>query len=394
MGKKISGFWFLVLSRKFAASTLKSKASLLHYPAVNDLEAALKLLARPFPAVVAPQPVLRSAVDCLLHTFEIDVGQLKLAHRRWLTGDDLELALISASSHTLDVHIDDGLVLGVDNALNAREHGSFLIEEGEPVVDIVPCGHLVIDITQYCGAAVPLVAEYPAQGFLHRDTIRTHAATRLEHDAVDHLILERMINLPHDRPVLYQRVNPQHQRRHPFPVAVVSQQQGNGLAAVENFGHLLATLEGHAAHDVLVADRRVLHRLDQDVTEVAVELHPQLLEFLVALVRISVTQVLADHAVAVTQHVGDHHKHDVTEHVVKPQRHHRQPVPRAIYQPKRYIVDYPFHYRLRKYNIFGAQTNAAFTNNAKIQQVLTSTAPEVFRNSNNNDKKNFRDSGK
>ena len=54
MGKKISGFWFLVLSRKFAACTLMPKASLLHYPAVNDLETALKLLARPFPAVVAP----------------------------------------------------------------------------------------------------------------------------------------------------------------------------------------------------------------------------------------------------------------------------------------------------------------------------------------------------
>ena len=218
--------------------------------------------------------------------------------------------------------------------------------------DVLGSEYTMDDITQYCGAAVTLVAEYPAQGFLHRDTIRAHAATSLEHDAVDYLILKRMIDLPHDRPVLYQRVNPQHQRRHPFPVAVVSQQQCNGLAAVENFGHLLAALEGHAAHDVLVTDRRVLHRLDQDVTEVAVELHPQLLEFLVALVRISVTQVLADHAVAVAQHVGDHHKHDGAEHVVKPQRHHRQPVPRAIYQPKRYIVDYPFHYRLRKYNIF------------------------------------------
>ena len=343
---------------------------------------------------MAPQPVLRRAVDCLFHTFEIDVSQFKLAHRRGLTRDNLELALVTASSHTLNVHIDDGLVLGVDNALNAREHGSFLIEEGEPVVDIVPCGHLVIDITQYCGAAFTLVAEYPAQGFLHRDTIRAHAATSLEHDAVDHLILERMINLPHDRPVLYQRTNPQHQRRDPFPVAVVSQQQGNGLAAVENFGHLLATLEDHAAHDVLVADRRVLHRLDQDVTKVAVELPLQRLEFLVALVGIGVAQVFRDHAVTVTHHTGHDHEEHVAEQVVQPQGQQRQPVPRAIYQPKRYIVDYPFHYRLRKYNIFGAQTNAAFTNNAKIQQVLTSTAPEVFRNSNNNDKKNFRDSGK
>ena len=158
----------------------KSKQLFLHHPTVHDLEAAVKLLARSFPAVVAPQPVLRCSVDGLLHALEIDVGQLKLTHRRGVTRDNLKFALIAPAAHALDIYIDNSLILGVDNALDACEHRSVLmIKKSEPVVDVFPLGHLIVDVTQYRGTAFSLVAEDPAQCLLLGYVVRVHAASCL-----------------------------------------------------------------------------------------------------------------------------------------------------------------------------------------------------------------------
>ena len=210
------------------------------------------------------------------------------------------------------------------DAFDAGEHGSIgVIEEGEPVVDIFPLGHLVVDVAQYRGTAVALVADNPAQRLLHRHTVRFHAVARLQHDTINHGVLERMVNLPHHRIVGNQRTYPQHKRRHPFPVAIVPQQQGDGLAAVEDLSHLLAVLERHATHDVLVGNGGIFNGLDQDVTEVAVELHPQFFDFLVALVGIGDAQVFADHATPIMQHIGNDHKQHVAKQVMQPQRQQR-----------------------------------------------------------------------
>ena len=130
----------------------------------------------------------------------------------------------------------------------------------------------------------------------------------------------------------------------------MTQQQRDGLPAVEDLGHLLTALESHATHDVLVADCSIFHRLDQDVAEVAVELPLQGLDFLLALLRIGISQVFPDYAMAVAQHIGYQNKQDVTEQVVHPQRQQRQQVPRPVNHPKPYILKSLFHYHLRNYN--------------------------------------------
>ena len=74
---------------------------------------------------------------------EVDISQFKVSQFLRFCCYELELCLIIASSHPMDIQIKYGVVHLLHDTLRSSQYGSVVIQKVYPVMDIHPMGFLV-----------------------------------------------------------------------------------------------------------------------------------------------------------------------------------------------------------------------------------------------------------
>ena len=97
----------------------------------------------PFPAVVRPEVTHRIPSNTLFQHAEISIGQFVILRLFRISGDEFERCLVIASAHTMHIKVEDGVPCPSRQALGTRQHRGIVIQEVEPMVDIIPEWDLV-----------------------------------------------------------------------------------------------------------------------------------------------------------------------------------------------------------------------------------------------------------
>ena len=146
------------------------------------------------PAVVAPEPERRIAVDCLFKHLQIcpRVREL-LSVLHWLYG--LERQAIMAAPGLLDVDVKIFGANVIANRFAARNIRRLLAQESGPVMQRLREWPLVSYEAANKVLTLALHLQQAPDGLLHRDALRAESAADFEHQPVHNLIAKRMINL-------------------------------------------------------------------------------------------------------------------------------------------------------------------------------------------------------
>ena len=91
------------------------------------------------------------------------------------------------------------------DAFGARQHGSIMVQEIDPVMDIEPIGLLVGDITDYKELTFFLELDNLAKGVCHGNADGTLSLAQTKEELVNPFVLNRMVYLC----ALYLGRNPQ-----------------------------------------------------------------------------------------------------------------------------------------------------------------------------------------
>ena len=177
-----------------------------------------KTLACAFPAVVAPQPILWSATDCVLQEGKIAARKLEWLKGGGIVGKLDETPDVSSAPLAAHVEIIDGAAEHTRQTFGAGEDGGVVIEEIHEAVYRIIQWHLVGDVAHNRRHACLTVTCYPAQCVGHCHTLRSPAAPEFQEGVVHPLVLQRMIYL--SGPALRRQV--ERYGADPFPVAVMA----------------------------------------------------------------------------------------------------------------------------------------------------------------------------
>ena len=99
----------------------------------------------PFPAVVAPEPVLRRLADAFLQEGGILLGKAEVGILLGIVGHFDEAGVVVAAFYARHVYIVDQGVGAFGYALCTGEDGRLVVQEVCPEVYVVPVGRLVAD---------------------------------------------------------------------------------------------------------------------------------------------------------------------------------------------------------------------------------------------------------
>ena len=102
--------------------------------AIDHHKALIKLLAGSLPAVMTPQPELRCTADIVFQHPEVDVSQFEVSQFLRFFCYELELCLIIASSHPMDIQIKYGVVHLLHDTLRSCQYGGVVIQKVHPVM--------------------------------------------------------------------------------------------------------------------------------------------------------------------------------------------------------------------------------------------------------------------
>ena len=232
-----------------------------------------------------------------------------------LTRDGFEFCFVISSAHTMDLHIEHGMVEFPEYALGTRQDGSVVMQEIHPMMDIEPIGLLVGDITDDDGLFLSMMLHYFAQRILHGDAMGIHPFSDQQEKLVECLVLQRVVNLSAPSVGLY----PERYRRNPFPVAEMSQVEAHRLSAGHHFIECFGILEHHPPFHLLAAHRHQLNRLRKIVAEPLVEILLNAPQLLLRLFGESTLQVFPHYLQAVSAHMVDQQVQYVCKEVMHPE---------------------------------------------------------------------------
>ena len=144
---------------------------------------------------MAPEPELRLPTDGGLQHLMIDVCRLVLLQLLRCAGNQLELRLVIAPFLLGHLEEEDGLTVLDGNAFRTRHHGGIVVQEPTPVVDIVPVGHLVAQITKHSRLLLTFVFDGLAQDIHQGDTLRSPSLPQTQEQLVEGFVLKGMVEL-------------------------------------------------------------------------------------------------------------------------------------------------------------------------------------------------------
>ena len=166
---------------------------------VDDARGGVKpqivFLVAALPAVVGPEIALGLPAYRRLKQLEVAVGELPLGGLLGMVGDRHEVGLVVSASYAAHVDVEDCLPGASHNLLGAREHRRIVVEEVEPVVDVVPEGYLVGYISHDDRLVLGTVACDASQGFCHGYALGSEARAQMQEESVELLILQYMVYL-------------------------------------------------------------------------------------------------------------------------------------------------------------------------------------------------------
>ena len=147
------------------------------------------------PALVGPQPHVRSGANVLLEHLHVLVCEIEIRMLcRGVRHRD-ELAVVVASARACHVSIVDHGAEFLCQHFCACEYGCFAVEEWGEMVYAFPFRLLVADEAYYDVLAVSFNFEDAAQGLFHRDALAAVLFAQLEEYAVGHFVVERIMKI-------------------------------------------------------------------------------------------------------------------------------------------------------------------------------------------------------
>ena len=107
----------------------------------------------------------------------------------WILDHELEVTAVVASSDTGDFAVEGYLIHPLDDTLATSEYGRIMVEEVDPVVDVIPEGDLVSDVADDDGLLLLVVASYTTQGLCDGDRDCSLSLAGMEHQTIEEGIL-------------------------------------------------------------------------------------------------------------------------------------------------------------------------------------------------------------
>ena len=196
------------------------------------------------------------------------------------------------------------------------------------MVDVVPMRHLVADVSDDGWLVFLLVFNGLTKNIDEDDTFGIPSLSNLQEQFVENGVFQRMIELA----AVGIRFHPQRQRRNPFPVEDMTQEEGARLTVLDTFVEGFHAFEHHVATHLPLAHRHHFHRFDKIVAEASVEFPFDAAQFLLRFLWKRCFEVVSHDFNPIAQYPINNQEEEVAQEIENAKWQKRQQIPEAAQQ--------------------------------------------------------------